>query len=892
MSVVFPIENKPRYGKFTATAGQTLFDIPFEFQQSADVKVQRTPAAGGEPTVLAMAIDYTVDGAGVYDGGSFTLVVGASDGDTLEVWGDAVLERKSSVVQAGEFRSKTQDDEHDRHRIIQQENSQRIDRSFLVPLGAKGGEIKLPAAGHFLKLDADGNLVDGGDADDIVNAQTNATAAAKSAEAAAESAEAAADSMEAAIALVADGDKGDVTLSDGGVVWNINEGAVDDEKLADEAVSTNKVADQAITYEKLGDAVKIYNPEAFGADPSSSDGVNDAAFSSLKSAVGNGKVDLQGAHWPVTGVPSLPGAFNGYWKVTHLDEGADVSLPAKGTIDGYQCIIEGGAQVLGWPQDTAHAYNGLVYCGYMPADGHVPGQYDWTLATSKNRCWSFTRFEQGVRFGQNTSWSFKVFAAGAIPPVSGVTTSATQIAIAEKDGVDVRVFYRQLAEYSQSTSGGGLSQAEEDWQNMTIDGSATLDAPLVAEINSRHSLSASGLPTLVHGLNCDGYNGGGGSFWFGFHGLNGISGPWIAQISSQPLDGAGALNRVANVGSLTEGVEPTVCWFSDLNGAGGGTRGVCGFIRSQAGAGYPIRFYTIETPTTDAAIEGATIQDCPWGNNFATYSPIPCRMRPRTNSADGGIVTTNTIYGDDDDELHAVFTGRRTRDGGPGTVGLYWLRVTKGLGLFVNLWARAEVVKLCDLYFANSNSTDTTNQVGVPSLCFSDPNTLHIFACDENPAIRADYDENFIRVFTIKFDDNYADAADQKQYDDATTWPTNVQRSPDYRGYNAEWVSIGESENLTIDSGVIAPHGSNARVIPESGTADTLSTIRGRGREGRILAIRSNSSSNTITVDEAGNIALDSTNTMTLDNARDYLILKYDKGADAWVEISRSNNAS
>lgn len=195
MSAVFPIETKARYAKYTATAGQTLFDIPFEFQQNRDVKVQKTAAAGGSPTVLTEGADYTVAGAGVYDGGSFTLVAGAAAGDTLEIWGEAVLDRKSSVVQNGIFSSKTQDDEHDRHRIIQQELKEEAGRAFKLPRGA----APLPE-GHFGIANSAGEMVDGGTADQISSAQGYAEAAAQDA-ADAEDARQAAEAAAAGVSL-------------------------------------------------------------------------------------------------------------------------------------------------------------------------------------------------------------------------------------------------------------------------------------------------------------------------------------------------------------------------------------------------------------------------------------------------------------------------------------------------------------------------------------------------------------------------------------------------------------------------------------------------------------------------------------------------------------------
>ncbi|WP_281928488.1 hypothetical protein [Roseibium album] len=182
MSVVFPIQDKPRYAKYTATAGQTLFSIPFEFQQDRDIKVQKTLAGEIAPAELVQVTDYTVAGAGVFEGGSFTLVTAAAAGDVLEVWGEAVLDRITSVVQAGKFKAAAHDTEHDRHRIIQQELKRENERTVRGPLGYAAPEIKgTPTEGKALVYDADGNLIPGPDAGDIAVAQPSAAAAAASA---------------------------------------------------------------------------------------------------------------------------------------------------------------------------------------------------------------------------------------------------------------------------------------------------------------------------------------------------------------------------------------------------------------------------------------------------------------------------------------------------------------------------------------------------------------------------------------------------------------------------------------------------------------------------------------------------------------------------------------
>jgi len=87
------------------------------------------------------------------------------------------------------------------------------------------------------------------------------------------------------------------------------------------------------------------------------------------------------------------------------------------------------------------------------------------------------------------------------------------------------------------------------------------------------------------------------------------------------------------------------------------------------------------------------------------------------------------------------------------------------------------------------------------------------------------------------------------------------------------------SETLAISSGAITPTRSFVSVDPETGSADTLSTISG-GAEGEIVYLQG-TSGNTITVDENGNILVEGTS-ITL-NANDTISLRYD--GTNWVQI-------
>ena len=516
----------------------------------------------------------------------------------------------------------------------------------------------------------------------------------------------------------------------------------------------------------------VSRPLAYGADIAATAAANDAAFASMVAAVGGGLVDLDGKSWPVTEVPNLPGARNGFWRVENFDEAATVDLPAPGTIDRRSVIIEGGQIALGWPQGTPTAYNGVAHVGYLPANGHAPGPFGWSeaLLTEKGR--NVARFRSGQDLGM--LGDVVVFGATIIPPET-TAEGPKRVALASNGGL-LEFRYRDLPEYSQDVAGGAQVQAETEWTEAKID-TYTLGHAVRVAVDSAYSVTTSGIPTLATSPTLYGsQNGMDGHIWFGFHGLSGApSGPYVAYIAGRPKDGNGALLFVARIGLLASGVEPSVCWFKN-----GGSSRLCGFVRSQ-GAGYPIRFWATEG-LGQSNVEGANVQDCPFGNDFATYSPINCAMRPRRKgTVSGWLQTWETVDGTSSDELHFVFTGRRTRDGGPGDVWLYWGRVTKGSGNFDDMWSRAQIVPVKRLYFANTNNNDTSNQVGTPDLCWIDANTLLLTFTNERPAVgAADQDESYLECMTISLRDTYADAADRVLWDDGAEAMADVVKAPEY----------------------------------------------------------------------------------------------------------------
>ncbi|MBZ9856762.1 SGNH/GDSL hydrolase family protein [Mesorhizobium sp. CA13] len=142
MSAVFPVNPDARWRSYTAAAAQTVFSIPFPFQDDDDIAILKV-ALDGTVTTLARPTHYIVAGAGEPAGGSFALTVPAVAGEKYMPIGNAVLERVLSIVRGGRYKSTATDEDLDRLMIIAQEHEREIGRALKGPYGAN---IDLPPA--------------------------------------------------------------------------------------------------------------------------------------------------------------------------------------------------------------------------------------------------------------------------------------------------------------------------------------------------------------------------------------------------------------------------------------------------------------------------------------------------------------------------------------------------------------------------------------------------------------------------------------------------------------------------------------------------------------------------------------------------------------------------
>lgn len=145
---------------YTATNGQTIFAVPFEFFEAADIKVYQNG--------VLLEGGYTVTGARNEEGGTLTLASGAALGDTIAIVRDTVIERASDFPLSGPFRIEKLNDDLDRLTAIAQETDNKLKGRVLRLADGDSPEnlgplpSKAERAGSVLSFDAEGNPVSSG----------------------------------------------------------------------------------------------------------------------------------------------------------------------------------------------------------------------------------------------------------------------------------------------------------------------------------------------------------------------------------------------------------------------------------------------------------------------------------------------------------------------------------------------------------------------------------------------------------------------------------------------------------------------------------------------------------------------------------------------------------
>lgn len=149
-------DTAPR-NQYTATSGQTVFTVSFEFFENADLKVYKNN------TLQTITTHYTVTGAGVTGGGSITLTSGATAGDIITIVRDIPVKRVTDFPTSGPFNISALNAELDKIIAMVQEREDDITRVVQLSETDTSTSLALPVAASraskVLGFDATGNAI-------------------------------------------------------------------------------------------------------------------------------------------------------------------------------------------------------------------------------------------------------------------------------------------------------------------------------------------------------------------------------------------------------------------------------------------------------------------------------------------------------------------------------------------------------------------------------------------------------------------------------------------------------------------------------------------------------------------------------------------------------------
>lgn len=149
---------------FTASSGQTDFTFNFKIYTNTDLKVYKTPsgqAPDDTTDILTLTTDYTVVADGD-NGGTVTLVLGATINDTLVILRDLPLVRTISYVENGDLVATTLNTDQDYQTYLIIDKSTEIANTVQLPKSVVGVSVFLPSveADAYIKWNSTANALE------------------------------------------------------------------------------------------------------------------------------------------------------------------------------------------------------------------------------------------------------------------------------------------------------------------------------------------------------------------------------------------------------------------------------------------------------------------------------------------------------------------------------------------------------------------------------------------------------------------------------------------------------------------------------------------------------------------------------------------------------------
>lgn len=168
------INDLPRVVQYTASGSQVQFDYPFPIYKPQDLVVYvNQQLMVYETPVLISPNSYTVFGAGLDGGGFVSFNVLPSNGATVTIISDLVIDRISQYGQNAKWRADITNNDLNKLTLIAQEQEDALNRTLRLPEYEALGILPLPSAAaralKTLTFDANGNPT-------LVNAATVTTA--------------------------------------------------------------------------------------------------------------------------------------------------------------------------------------------------------------------------------------------------------------------------------------------------------------------------------------------------------------------------------------------------------------------------------------------------------------------------------------------------------------------------------------------------------------------------------------------------------------------------------------------------------------------------------------------------------------------------------------------
>ena len=118
---------------YTGNGSTTVFSFSFRIFENSDLVVTQATDEGVE-TELTLGTDYTVSGAGSYNGGSITLGTALTDGYSLTIQRVLEITQETDLRNQGQFFAETHEDVFDRLVMVTQQLQEQIDRSAKLPV--------------------------------------------------------------------------------------------------------------------------------------------------------------------------------------------------------------------------------------------------------------------------------------------------------------------------------------------------------------------------------------------------------------------------------------------------------------------------------------------------------------------------------------------------------------------------------------------------------------------------------------------------------------------------------------------------------------------------------------------------------------------------------------